>query len=216
MKVTSTLVLPLRTKWGLLYISKIFSKHFHFYSATQGAKPSLFLWQRDLYRAERFCSPTPLIFKISPREFWTLFLLCLPWSLCCGFPSGHTRHFVQTPLCHPPSLMPQALLPLHVDMPSHPPWSPPLLMFQCHETPLDKPSRLVDKTHCNCGSSWLLSTLSVCLSSLLSPLFTEAFPEDCLHLPPLILYMVFLIKGEYPIICFSEKPRAHTSFLGSL
>lgn len=52
----------------------------------------------------------------------------------------------------------------------------------------------------NCGSSWLLSTLPVCLSSLLSPLFTEAFPEDCLHFPPLILYMVFLIKGEYPLL----------------
>lgn len=162
----------------------------------------------SLYWAERFCSPTPLVFKIAPREFWTLFLLCLPWSPCCGFPSGHTRHFVQTPLCHLPSLMPQPLLPLHVDMPSHPPWSPPLFMFQCHETSLDKPTRLVDKTHCNCGSSRLLSLLPVCLSSWLSPLFTKAFPEDPLHFLPLILYMVFLIKSEYPITCFFEKPRA--------
>lgn len=209
MKVTSTLVLRLRTKWGLLYISKIFSKHFHFLFCNTGSKTILFLWQREpLCTGQRgFVLPHPLSSK-SLLVNSELFLLCLPWSPCCGFPSGHTRHFVQTPLCHLPSLMPQPLLPLHVDMPSHPPWSPPLFMFQCHETSLDKPTRLVDKTHCNCGSSRLLSLLPVCLSSWLSPLFTKAFPEDPLHFLPLILYMVFLIKSEYPITCFFEKPRA--------
>ena len=164
---------------GAFYIyPKYFPNIFIFYSATQGAKLSLFLWQRDLYWAERFCSPTPLVFKIAPREFWTLFLLCLPWSPCCGFPSGHTRHFVQTPFCHLPSLMPQPLLTLHVDMPSHLPWSSPLLMFQCHETSLDKPTRLVDKTHHNCGSSWLLSMLPVFHHGLVhsSPKLSQKIP----------------------------------------
>ena len=158
-----------------------------------------------------FVLHTPCLENLSS---WTLnsFSSCLPWSPCCGFPSGHSKHSVETLLCHLPFLMPQPLLPLHVDMPSHPPWSPRLLMFQWDEISLGKPTRFIDKTHCN---SWLLHTLPVCLLSWLSLLFTEALPEVPLHFPPLILYMVFLIKGEYPITCFFEKPRAHASFLGS-
>lgn len=65
MKVTSTLVLRLRTKWGLLYISKIFSKHFHFLFCNTGSKTILFLWQREpLCTGQRgFVLPHPLSSK---------------------------------------------------------------------------------------------------------------------------------------------------------
>ena len=211
MKVTSILVLPLRTKWGLLYISKIFSKHFHFLFCNTGSKTILVPLAGGPVPCRGVLFSITLVLKISPCEL-NCFSSCLPWSPCCGFPSGHGKHSVETLLCHLPFLMPQPLLPLHVDMPSHPPWSPRLLMFQWDEISLGKPTRFIDKTHCN---SWLLRTLPVCLLSWFSLLFTEALPEVPLHFPPLILYMVFLIKGEYPITCFFEKPRAHASFLGS-
>lgn len=123
---------------------KYFPNIFIFYSVTSRKQLPLFLWQRDLYGVESsFCSPTPLIFRISLREFWALFLLSLPWRLLCEFLQATPDTLSSSAHCRP--LRCSSLSHLPLDLPHHPPRNPPLPMFQCHETLLERPTRLAGK-----------------------------------------------------------------------
>ena len=148
---------------GAFYIyPKYFPNVFIFYSVTENTITLVPLVEGPVPCRKFILFATPLIFRILPCELRAPFLPQSPMETVLRVPFRPHQASCPDPSL-PPSLMLQPLSPLPLDLPRHPPWSPPLLMFQCHRTLWGKPTRLVDKAHCDCGSSWLLRTLAVSL-----------------------------------------------------
>lgn len=95
------------------YVSKYLPNMFIFYSMKGRKQLPWPLGQKDPFQS-LFCSPTPLIFRISLRELWVLFFLRVSCGGCSGSPlqmtlassSPLTAFFSHTPASFPPLASP--------------------------------------------------------------------------------------------------------------